>query len=108
MLILFDHGTPAPIRSFLEGHTIKRTQDMGWDRLTNGELLASAEEAGFDVLITTDKNIRYQQDLTGLRLAIIVIGNAQWPVLRLHVGRIVAAVNDAQQGSYTEVFIPSP
>ena len=80
---------------------------MGWDRLTNGELLASAEEVGFDVLLTTDKNIRYQQDLTGLRLAIIVIGNAQWPVLRLHVGRIVAAVTDAQQGSYTEVFIPS-
>ena len=77
MLILFDDGTPAPIRSFLEGSTIKRTQDMGWDRLANGELSAAAEEAGFDLLLTTGKNMRYQQDLTGRKLAIIVIGNAQ-------------------------------
>ena len=105
MLILFDHGTPAPIRSYLPGHTIKRTQDMGWDRLTNGELLDAAEEAGFDLLLTTDKNMRCQQDLTGRRLAIIVIGNAQWPVLRLHVQRVVAAVIAATAGSYTEVVI---
>src|ERR1700720_1792008 len=89
MLILFDHGTPAPIRPFLEGHTVSRTQDLGWDRLTNGELLSAAEEAGFDVLLTTDKNIRYQQDLTGLKIAIVVIGNAQWPALRLHVQGVV-------------------
>jgi hypothetical protein len=107
MLILFDHGTPAPIRSFLEGHTVKRTQEMGWDRLTNGELLAAAEDAGFDVLLTTDKNIRHQQNLTGLRIAIIVIGNSQWPVLRLHVQRVVAAVIAATTGSYTEVNIPA-
>ncbi len=56
MLILFDHGTPAPIRSYLQGHTIRRTQEMGWDRLTNSELLAAAEQAGFDLLLTTDKN----------------------------------------------------
>jgi hypothetical protein len=57
MLVLFDHGTPGPIRSFLEGHLVKRTQDMGWDRLTNGELLDAAEAKGFDLLLTTDKNI---------------------------------------------------
>ena len=74
MLVLFDHGTPTPIRPFLEGHLVKRTQDMGWDRLTNAELLAVAEE---DVLLTTDKNIRYQQDLTGRKIAIVVLGNAQ-------------------------------
>ena len=107
MLILFDHGTPAPIRSYLEGHTIKRTQDLGWDRLTNGDLLAAAEEAGFDLILTTDKNIRYQQNLTGRRITIIVIGNAQWPVLRLHVQRIVPAVVAAPAGSYTEVSIPT-
>src|ERR1700674_1305641 len=72
MLVLFDHGTPAPIRSFLEGHLVKRTQDLKWDRLTNGELLGAAEESGFDVFLTTDKNIRYQQDLSGRKLAIIV------------------------------------
>lgn len=107
MLILFDHGTPAPIRSYLEGHTIQRTQDLGWDRLTNGELLAAAEEAGFDLLLTTDKNIRYQQNLAGRKIAIVVIGNSQWPILRLHVQRVVAAIGAAIPGSYSEVRIPA-
>jgi hypothetical protein len=107
MFVLFEHGTPTPILGFLEGHTIKRTQDLGWDRLTNGELLAVAEEAGFDLLVTTDKNIRYQQNLTRRRIAIIVIGNAQWPVLRQHVHRLVETVNTAEAGSYIELDIPS-
>ena len=106
MLVLFDHGTPAPIRSFLEGHLVKRTQDLKWDRLTNGELLGAAEESGFDVFLTTDKNIRYQQDLSGRKIAIIVLGNAQWPVLKLHVQRVVDAVSAAKPGSYCEVDIP--
>jgi len=106
MLVLFGHGTPAPIRPFLEGHLVKRTQDMGWDRLTNGELLEAAEESGFDLLVTTDKNIRYQQRLTGRKIAIVVLGNAQWPVLRLHVQRVVEAVSTATPGSYFEVDIP--
>ena len=106
MLILFDHGTPAPIRSFLEGHAIKRTQEMGWDRLANGELLAAAEETGFDLFLTMDKNIRHQQNLAGRKIAIVVIGNAQWPVLRRYVQRVVAAVIAATEGSYREVEIP--
>jgi hypothetical protein len=59
MLVLFDHGTPAPLRAFLKNHSVTRTQDLGWDTLTNGELLQAAEERGFDMLLTTDKNIRY-------------------------------------------------
>jgi hypothetical protein len=106
MLILFDHGTPAPLRSFLAGHAVKRTQDMGWDTLGNGELLDAAEKAGIEILLTTDKNIRYQQNLTGRKIAIVVLGNPQWPVLRRHVDRVVAAVNAATPGSYTEVDIP--
>ena len=74
-----------PRFAFFEGPLVKRTQDLGWDRLTNGELLEAAEESGFDLLVTTDKNIRYQQTLTGRKIAIVVLGNAQWPVLRLHV-----------------------
>src|SRR5262247_1570985 len=106
MLILFDRGTPAPLRSFLVGHSVKRTQDMGWDRFSNGELLAAAEQAGFDLLLTTDKNIRYQQNLAGRKIAIVVLGNSQWPVVRLHVQQVAAAVNAATPGSYTEVDIP--
>jgi len=80
--------------------------ERGWDRLVNGELIAAAEAAGFDLLITTDKNIRYQQNLTGRRIAFLVLGNQQWPVLRRHVERVVVAVNAATPGSYVEVDVP--
>ena len=60
MLILFDHVTPRGIARFLPGHTVITAQDLGWGRLTNGDLLAEAERAGYDVLLTADKNMRYQ------------------------------------------------
>lgn len=106
MLILFDHGTPAPLRSFLKDHTVKKAKDLGWDELNNGALLEVAEEAGFEVLLTTDKNIRYQQNLVRRRIAIVVLGNPRWPIVRLRVDSVVAAVNAARPGSYTEVEIP--
>ena len=106
MRILFDHGTPAPLQFSLTGHTVRSAKAQGWDTFTNGDLLTAAEAAGFDVLVTTDKNIRYQQKLTGRRIAIIVIGNAQWPVLRSRVADVLAAVNAAAPGSYTEAVIP--
>ena len=106
MRVLFDHGTPAPLQSFLPGHTVREAKAQGWDTFKNGDLLTAAETAGFHVLVTTDKNIRHQQNLTGRTIAIIVLGNAQWPVLRLHVAHVVAAVNAATPGSYVEVDIP--
>lgn len=106
MLILFDNGTPAPLRYALEGHVVVEANERGWDRLANGELIAAAEAAGFDVLLTTDKNMRYQQNLTGRKLAFVVLGNQQWPILRRHVERVVAAVNAARPGTYAEVVIP--
>jgi hypothetical protein len=75
MLILFDHGTPRSVARWLQDHTVVEAMARGWDQLSNGELLKAAEEAGFDVLLTTDKNIRYQQNLKGRRLAIVVLGN---------------------------------
>jgi len=106
MLVLLDQGTPVPIRPFLKQHTVQTTAERGWDTLENGELLKAAEAAGFDVLVTPDKNIRYQQNLAVRTIALIVLGNPQWPVLRLHVQRVVAAVNAARPGSSTEVQIP--
>jgi hypothetical protein len=106
MLILFDHGTPAPLRLFLTGHTVKKTKDLGWDTLSNGELLKAAEEAAFEVFLTTDKNIRFQQNLAERVIAIVVLGNPQWPVLRQHIERVVDAVNAAKPGTYYEVEIP--
>ena len=106
MLILFDNGTPAPLRHALPGHTVVEAMERGWDRLVNGELIAAAEEAGFDLLITTDKNMRYQQNLTNRKIAFVVLGNQQWPLLRRYVDRVVAAVNAVTPGSYCEVEIP--
>lgn len=106
MRILFDHGTPFPLRAALIGHSITRTQDLEWDRFSNGELLTAAEHAGFEVRLTTDKNIRYQQNLAGRKIALVVLGTSRWPVLRLHGHRVAAAVNAATAGSYTEVEIP--
>ncbi len=79
MLILFDHGTPAPLRFFLTGHTVKKAKDLGWDTLSNGELLKAADEAAFEVFLTTDKNIRFQQNLAERVIAIVVLGNRGGP-----------------------------
>ncbi len=106
MLILFDHGTPRGIARFLPGHTVTRARQRGWDRLSNGDLLAEAERAGFNVFLTADKNIQYQQNLVGRRIAVVVLSTPQWPLVRLHVAEIAAAVNAATPGSYAEVQIP--
>ena len=107
MLVLFDQGTPVPIRRHLAHHTVRTAAQQGWATIGNGDLLTAAEVAGFDVLVTTDKNIRSQQNLAGRRIAIVVIGYARWPGLEPHVDRVVAAVNDATPGSYTEIEIPT-
>ncbi len=73
MRVLFDHDAPAPLIGLLQGHTITKAKDRGWDTLGNGDLLTAAEDAGFDVLVTTDKNIRYQQNLEGRRVALVVL-----------------------------------
>lgn len=106
MLILFDQGTPVPLRTFLKGHVVQTAARRGWDELQNGELLRAAEEAGFELFLTPDKNIRYQQNLSIRTIAIVVLGNPQWPVLRQHVDQVVTAVNAAKPGTYVEVEIP--
>jgi hypothetical protein len=106
MRILFDHGTPSGIARAFSGHDVTESIERGWDKLSNGELLATAEEEGFDLLLTTDKNIRYQQNLTARRIGIVVLGNSTWRIVRLHLDRIASAVNEAAPGSYAEVDIP--
>jgi hypothetical protein len=106
MLVLLDQGTPVPIRAFLKDHVVQTAAERGWGTLKNGELLKAAEDAGFQVLITPDKNIRYQQNLKLRTVAIVVLGNPQWPVLRNHVERVVAAVNAARPSTCIEVEIP--
>jgi hypothetical protein len=107
MLVLFDQSTPSPLRNALKPHVVVEAIERGWETLDNGALLDAAEAEGFEILVTADKNMRYQQNLTGRKIAIVVLGNAQWPVLHRHVERVVAALNTAAPGSYTEVEVPS-
>jgi hypothetical protein len=106
MLILFDHGTPRSIARWLEGHTVVEAIAKGWDRLVNGELLKAAEDAGFDLLLTTDKNMQYQQNLKIRRIAIVVLGNSNRPLVHRYIDRVIAAVEAATPGSCVEVDIP--
>ena len=107
MLILFDHGTPKSLARALPGHTIIAAQERCWDKLNNGLLLNTAEEAALDLFLTTDRRIRYQQNLAGRNIALVVLtGCTKWSRVRLHFERIAAVVNVAIPGSYTEVEIP--
>lgn len=106
MLILFDNGTPRGLARFLAVHVVEEARARGWEELANGALIDVAEQAGFEVMVTTDKNIRYQQNLTARRIALVVLGNSQWPMVKLVAGTIVAAVNAAEPGSYVEVYVP--
>jgi hypothetical protein len=107
MLVLFDQSTPAPLRLYLTAHAVTEARERGWERLINGDLLDAAEAVGFEVFVTADKNLRYQQNLAGRKIAIVVIGNAQWRVLQKYIDLVVSAVDVAKPGSYTEVPIPS-
>jgi hypothetical protein len=106
MLILFDQATPVPMRAYLKGHIVRTAAQQGWDRLRNGDLLSAAEGAGFDVLLTTDKNMRYQQNLAGRKIAVLILGLQQWEQLRPHVQLVIEALNAAAPGSFTAVDIP--
>lgn len=106
MLILFDNGTPRGLSRFLTGHSVEEARARDWEELANGELIDAAEQAGFEVIVTTDKNIRYQQKLRARTIALVVLGHSQWPMVKLVVENIVAAVNAAQTGSYAEVDVP--
>ena len=106
MRILFDHGTPSGIAGSLSSHEVTEARDRGWDRVSNGDLLKLAEAAGFDLLLTRDKRIRYQQNLANRKIAIVVLGNSTWRIVRLHLDRISLAVSEAIPGSYIEVEIP--
>lgn len=106
MRVLFDQGTPAPLRKYLTAHEVVTTFDLGWGRLGNGDLLNHAERAGFEVLVTTDRNLKYQQNLTGRKISIVVIATTSWPRIRKVVAAVAEAVDAAAPSGYVEVPVP--
>jgi predicted nuclease of predicted toxin-antitoxin system len=106
MRILFDQGTPVPLRKALTNHEVTTAYERGWSELKNGELLNAAEEEGFEVFVTTDSNLKYQQNLQSRRIAIIVLTTTSWPRIRQAIETVVLAVDGASEGMYVEVAIP--
>jgi hypothetical protein len=105
MRVVFDQGTPVPLRRQLVGHIITTAYEQGWATLTNDALLDTVEHAGYDVLITTDQNLRYQQNLTNRRRALIVLLSASWPRIRTKVAVIQAVLDTIAPGAYHEIAI---
>jgi len=101
--ILFDHNTPAPLAGFLRGHDVTRAAQRGWQMLTNGTLLTEAESAGFELLLTCDQNVPYQQNLTGKKIALLILSTNQWPKVRPHCARIARIVDLVQSGEVVRV-----
>jgi hypothetical protein len=106
MLVLFDNGTPRGVAAALTDHIVEEARSRGWDTFRNGDLLDAAETAGFGVLVTTDRNMRHQQNLTARKIAIVVLGKARWRLIERRLQAIVAAVEAAAPGSFLEVEIP--
>lgn len=106
MFILLDNNVPRGLARALIGHTVTEARERGWATLKNGDLLTAAQEAGFEVLVTSDKSIKSQQNLEGRKIALVVLTQGRWGLVRRKLAEIAAAVNAATPGSYVEVDIP--
>ena len=106
MRVLFDQGTPDPLRESLTLHRVSTAYERGWSKLRNGELLDAAEREAYEVLVTTDTSLKYQQNLTDRRIGIVVLLSTSWPRIQRVIPAVVAAIDAAVPGSYSEVEIP--
>lgn len=105
MKILFDQGTPVPLRPYLHPRQVDTAAELGWSGLGNGDLLTAAETAGFDLVVTTDQNLRYQQNLDHRGIAIIVLMTTSWPRIKPKVADVITAIDQLPRGGYAEVSI---
>jgi predicted nuclease of predicted toxin-antitoxin system len=101
--ILLDENMPHKLRAFLPGHEAITVAYLDRIGVKNGELIKAAEAGGFDVLVTSDQGIPHQQNMTGMKLALVVLSTPDWNVVKTNLPAIAAAVNAAAAGSYTRV-----
>jgi hypothetical protein len=98
--VLFDHNVPHKLRHALTDHAVTTADEMGWSTLENGQLLRAAEDAGFDVMITGDKNLSYQQNLRERKIALIVLSTNNWNIVKLNPQRVIATLALVTTGSF--------
>jgi hypothetical protein len=103
MQVLFDQGTPVPLRRHLTLHTVVTVFEKGWSTLQNGELLRVAENEGFEVLVTTGQSLKYQQNLRERQIAIVVLMTTSWPRIQRKLLHVVATINSVKPGDYIEI-----
>ena len=103
MKVLFDTCVPRPLRRELPSHSVVRAQELGWGELRNGDLLNAAELESFDLFVTADKNLRYQQHLPGRRIGILVLPTNAWPKLLKMAAAIAEAVDAMHPGEFREL-----
>ena len=103
MRIVFDQNVPRALGQFLIGHQVTRSAEMGWQELKNGDLIKAAEEKKFDLLVTCDRNLEYQQKVEGRKIAIVALSTNNWRVIRSRVREVVQAVDGARLGTYLSV-----
>jgi len=106
--ILPDANMPLGLRGLLPAYDVQTARRMGWDWLTNGDLLVAAESAGFEAMITADRNILHQQNLAGRKIALIELTTPHWETIRDNFPDVLAAVEDAKAGGYSVVVLPRP
>ena len=107
MRVLLDQCTPIAIREYLTNHEVKTARQQGWSTISNGALLKAAEDAGFEVLVTTDTHLMDQQNLEHIKLAIVVLSKNRWKFMQEAMDSIVKAVDSSKPG-LTWVEIPTP
>jgi len=105
--VIFDNSTPAPLAAFLIGHKISMCPKLGWARMGNGELLTAAEAAGFELMISADQNLKYQQNLTKRRIALIVLGSNDWSIVQKYTAVIADFADGSSPNSYVFVEMPA-
>ncbi|MEZ5501066.1 MAG: hypothetical protein R3E77_16740 [Steroidobacteraceae bacterium] len=106
MRLLFDQGTPVPLRAHLTKHEVSTVFELGWSSLANGELLGRAESAGYAGFVTTDQNLKYQQNLPNRRIAVAVLLTTSWPRIERHAAVVVAELDKLTSGAFVEIEIP--
>lgn len=105
MKILFDQGTPVPLRDHIQSHQIDTVYERGWSQLRNGELLTNAEQDGYQVFVTTDQKLKYQQSLKDRMIAIVVLRSTSWPLIQQKVNEIQVVLDSVTSGEYVEIEI---
>lgn len=106
MRILFDQGVPVPLRAYLSPHHVSTAYEKGWSQLRNGDLLDAAVAAEFEVFLTTDQNLRYEQNLSNRPIAVVVLSTTSWPRIKLATNVVLAAIQSARSGQFSFVDIP--